>query len=561
MKKRRFLLLTLASLLLVGCGEVPGKVYDPYADRYVDGLTVDNTYKGDKKDFYLQNFYPSDAGGVISVDINDDEYHVTYNKSSATSYANIHTTVIGRFSDFSYLNIRAKGNLGQPISIRAFWNNEDDFHSNVFGTDAYISIDSEYKVYSLKVKKSYITMLDLLCDVAIYPEIGQASAGDFYFDKVWFSSTLPEGAIWSNEKVDSGGDSIIVNGWETFPWTNYNIFPLGIDETGLKYVKAEQWANIQHLLSEEEEARLTNGEYDSFRFIFKDNVDILNRKTISAITFKLVGDKIGEGKTEEGYDYNIYQEYVMHHYVAKDDYDSHVGPDGYVTIDIPFSSALIYIGDLHKDGYYFSMMIESDPGYIKEYQFNPDGDMSFKSLGFSNSGEEIDLYSQGAGQYQYVLSDKEGVEKNIAFTNMPAQTYWPRVERLVLNSKQEYHYRITLMNNSDHEVKVGVHAGIIDGNRSDAKNNNFFPLWSYGEKNADGYYTDGKNYFIDAHSSFEIDVFVDYEGALETDKIEVIQFLMDNCWSDEEIAEREGFVMSRTGDIDVLSVEKYLPEA
>jgi hypothetical protein len=269
-----------------------------------------------------------------------------------------------------------------------------------------------------------------------------------------------------------------------------------------------------------------------------------------------VGDKIGEGVTEDGYSYNIYQEYIMSHYIAKNDYDSHVNEDGYVVFDVPFSSALTYIGDLHQDGYYFSMLIESDPGYKSEYQFNPDGDMIFKSLSFSKVDEEIELYSKGSGEYQYLLSDKEGVEKNIQYTSMPAQTYWPRVERLVLDSSKDSVIKMTIRNNSDHEVKIGAHAGTIDPTRSDAKNNNFFPLWSYGAKNADGYFTDGQNYILEAEETIVIEMQVDYVDAHEDDKITVIQLLIDNCWANEEMEEIPDFNMYRTGDIDVISVEQ-----
>ena len=558
MKKSKLLIFGIMSLLLASCGNTTpqGKAYDPYIDRYQEGVVeIENTYKGDKKDFYLHDFYPSHAGGVIKAELENDEYHVTYNKSSATNYANISTPVIGRFSDFTYLNIHAKGNLGQPLSIRAFYDVEDNYRSNVFGGDTYISVDSTYKTYSLKVKKTYRTVMDLLYQVAIYPELGQASAGEFYFDKIWFSTSLPEDSIWVNDQVDSGGSSIIVNGWETFTWTNYNLFQLSQEETGLKYVKAGEWANVQHRLTSEEETQLA-GPNNAFRFTFKDNVDILGRKTISTITFKLVGDKIGEGVTEDGYSYNIYQEYVMSHYITKNDYETHVNEDGYVVFDVPFSSALTYIGDLHQDGYYFSMLIESDPGYKSEYQFNPDGDMVFKSLSFSKVDEEIELYSQGSGEYQSLLSDKEGVEKNIQYTSMPAQTYWPRVERLVIDSSRDSVIKMTIRNNSDHEVKIGAHAGTIDPTRSDAKNNNFFPLWSYGAKNADGYFTDGQNYILEAEEVICIEIQVDYVDAHEDDKITVIQLLIDNCWANEEMEEIPDFNMYRTGDIDVVSVEQ-----
>ena len=537
MKKNVFVAFGLA-LLLAGCNNGnTGKAYDPYKDRYEDGTEIRNVYKGGKQDFHLKSFMSS-KGGVLTVTTRNNETSVTYNKGYDDSYANAYTSVVGRFSDFTYINVTIKGELGCPISLRAWYDDSDNYASCIFGGDTYINVIDEYKTYSLKVKKTLQTRMDLLCAVGLFPEVGQAAAGTFSFTDVWFSQTMPEGAEWANEGVDEGGDSIKVNGWETFQWTGYNIYPLGPNETAVRYTGASEYGNIQYYLTAQEEAAVL-GQDNTVRFKFKDVKDALDRPTISTITFKLVADISGEGYTVEGYHYYTYYESTLFTYLQADHYD----PDenGYTTLEIPLASAIANIGNHHKDGYRFSMLVESDPGYVETYMFEPDGEMTFKKLEFFHTEQSVDLWSvTEAGTY--TLTDKTGVEKNVTYTNVLGNKYWPRITRLVNNATHDSVITVTIKNNGTETVKVAAHAGVDDDTRSDGPNNGFFPLWKNRGKQG-SYFDDGDTKDVEGGATITFEITVD--AAFPDDVIEKIQLLFDTTWGDTN---------TRSGDVDIVSV-------
>ena len=541
--KKRYLLLVGLVLTLASCNKPLGKAYDPYADRYEDGTEIKNVYEGDKKDFHLTGFMSS-KGGVLTIRNNDNETTVTYNKGYDDSYANAYTSVVGRFSDFTYINVTLKGELGKPVSLRAWYDDTDNYASSIFGGDTYINVVDEYKTYSLKVKKTLQTRMDLLCAVGLFPEVGQAGSGTISFKDIWFSKEMPADAIWANEGVDDGGDSIRVNGWETFQWTGYNIYPLGPNELGIRYTGASEWGNVQYYITPEEEAAIANGD-NTLVFSFKDIKDSLEQPTISTITFKLVADISGEGVTPEGYSYYTYYEAELFTYKRTLDYN----PDenGYTTLEIGLESALLSIGDHHENGYRISLLIESDPNFQDLYIFEPDGELTIKKLTFKHTEQIIDPYSVTAGG-TYTLADKEGVEKNITYTNISGDTYWPRVQRIVQNATHTGAITVTIRNNGPETVKVAVHAGVIDNVRSDGYNNAFFPLWQNRGKQGN-YFDDGETKDIAAGTSQTFTITVDAPTSenhiTDTDTVSLIQFLFDNIWGDST---------KRSGDIDIVSV-------
>ena len=86
----------------------------------------------------------------------------------------------------------------------------------------------------------------------------------------------------------------------------------------------------------------------------------------------------------------------------------------------------------------------------------------------------------------------------------------------------------------------------MSDDRSDAKNNMFYPLWSANGKDDNGYYRDGKDYTIAAGQSVEVVVSVDEAFTGEKDVIDVIQFLFDSSYGDSQ---------KRSGNVDILYVE------
>ena len=538
--KKISLLLIASSLLLTGCNQV-SKHYDPYK---IEDEEFANVYEGGKEDFHVHSWYESEAGAI---DINENEdtgvVKVNYRKNVNFEYAHIYTTVLGPLADFTYVNFRAKGTPGKSVAIRVCYDPEDLETSNVLGNDVSFSLTEEYQTHTLKVKSIYRTRLDLAKRICIFPEIGQAGSSirdAFTFEDFYFSKEIPEGATLENPGVDTGDTSVNVNGWKTQAWTFYTLYPIG-GNTGVTYKNAAEWAYIEKDIDIAE-------SHNHLKFTF-ENLPYDNDLSVTHIVFILRGDVSAHITEDVEYDYYTYYEETIYTYDLTKDNEVEPDEDGLITLDIPLTSALNTLKDHHEDGYRLTLLIESRPDDFDKFLYTREGNMIIHDT-YTYEGEAapIDYYSQ-YGESTYTLTDKEGVEKNITYTNVKGSAYWPRVCRRIDTNVGDSVY-IKIHNNGTNAVRVGVHAGIFTDDRSDVKNNNFFPLYLNQGKNGDGYYMDGNTQDIEPGADLEVTVTVD-EGTTHgvdasKDAIDVIQFLIDNCYGDS---------VSRSGNIDIVVVE------
>ncbi|MCR4562555.1 MAG: hypothetical protein K5694_05080 [Bacilli bacterium] len=558
MKKLLSLFVGLA-FLLVGCsnGNGGGKHYNPYS---VTEDEVSNIYKGDKKDFHIKTWYESQVG-VFDLEQDDESgvVNAKYRKTSGNGYAHLFTTASGPFADFTYINIRAKGTPGKSIAMRLAYDPIDLEKTNVLGNDVSFSLTEDYVVHTLKVKGTLKTRLDMVNRICIFPELGVAGSsvrGSFTFNDVWFSQEIPEGATWENKGVDSGDTSVTVNGWKTQAWTFYTLYPDG-ENTGITYSQAAEWAYIEKSVevSEEEDHNVLN-------FSFENVLDASGSQSVTSIVFKLSGD-VKEHVTEGvEYDYYTYYESIIYVYDTTNEKEVQPGEDGLVHLEIPISNALTAIGNHHENGYRVVILVESRPDDFEKFFYERDGHMIVHDTYCSHKeGIKREDYTQ-YNENTYVLTDKDGVDKNVTYTNINPGSYWPRLCRHI-KTEVGQSVTLTIRNNGEETVKIGIHAGIFSDERSDAeKNNMFFPLYKNNGIGAAGYFEDGEDAFIEAGEEREFLIEVDASTAhgvdASKDKIDVICLLIDNCWSldemEEHLPETADFT-ARSGDIDLVSFE------
>ena len=152
------IILLLASLFLVtGCNSKKSP-YDPYASR--DTRTIPNIYSGDKQDFHLNSWYPSDVGEP-SVTEEIDQTIVTYTKTYDKNYTSVYTPVMGPLADFTYINLVARGTPGKNVTMRMYYGSEEKETNNVLGNDIGFSLNEQFSIHSLKVKGTLKTRMDL----------------------------------------------------------------------------------------------------------------------------------------------------------------------------------------------------------------------------------------------------------------------------------------------------------------------------------------------------------------------------------------------------------------
>lgn len=535
MKKVLLLLSTL--FLLVGCGASKEKVspYDPYADRANEDIS--NVYIGDGNDFHISGWYAADYG-QIEVKENDNEVDVFYYKTYGYEYTSIYSSVKGPLADFTYLNIKARGTPGKNITARMYYGANDQESTNVLGNDVSFSLTEETMIHSLKVKGTMKSKMDLLRKINIIPELGLSSVtGRFYLEDVYFSKTLPEGANWENPGVDTGDTSVTVNGWRTEGWTNYSLYPVANNGTGISYNSAGEWGFV--------EKKMEIGEDDNaLRFQFKNILEI-DKPSVTVIHFILRGDVMEHISEGVEYEYDVFFEAPIYTYDLTKENEFQPDEDGLTTIEVSMANALETIGEHHTElGYRLTLLIESHPDDLDKYVYNRNGQMVIYNCESYHGEFDVDYYSL-TGEGSYVLNDKEGVDKNITYTNVSGSAYWPRVSRRVPNATHDSTIKIVIRNNGENTVKIGVHAGMANDERSDSKNNMFYPLWKNQGKQGD-YFADGYDYDISAGESVTVIITVDEQFTAETDIIDTVQFLVDNNYGDDQ---------KRSGNIDIVSFE------
>lgn len=543
MKKLSILFLSLG-LLVTSCNNTPS-AYNPYASLTSD--EVANIYNGDHNDFHINTWYTSQFG-IVDVSENYDTGVVTtsYAKSRGSEYAHMYTTVGGPFADFTYINIKAKGTPGKSIAMRLCYDPMDLQTSNVLGNDISFSLTEEYSIHTLKVKGTLKTRLDLVNRVCIFPEIGNSGSsirGEFSISDCWFSKEIPENAKWENTGVDSGDSSANVNGWKTQAWTLYTLYDAGNNKTGITYTQAAEWALV------EKEIEINPGD-NVINFSFENKKDVMDELSVSHIVFKLSGD-VKEHVTENvEYDYYTYYESVIYTYDVTN--ENEVAPDanGVVNLSLPIATALNDIGSHHENGYRVVMLIESRPDDFHKFEYSRDGHMVINSMTTSNDPNvQIQKYTQ-YGENTYTLTDKEGVDTNVTYTNVRGDAYWPRLCRHI-ETEVGQSVEVTIHNNGEEAVRIGLHAGIfIDGRSDSTHNNNFFPLWKNNGRGAQGYFEDGETFDVEPGEDYVVTVSVDTSTEhgvdASVDTINVITFLIDNCYGDDAV---------RSGDIDLVSFE------
>lgn len=552
-------------------GEYKGNYpYNYYGNR---GEAL-NSYSGDGQDLHLSRFYPS-HDNCMTIEEGDSSTKVTY--SILEGYAHMYTEVTGMCSDFNYINIKARGTPGRSITFRLFvenYQNQEDEQYNILGKDVSFSFDEGNKVYSLKMKSTMQTRLDLLKKVAIYPEIGQTGVdlrGEFTFEDLWFSKELPEGADLKNPGVDSGDTSVSVNGWKAEGWTMYTLYPLGSGKTGVRYNAAADWASIER----DVEVAPTD---KSLIFAFENKL-ISKKQSVTCMHMFLKGDvkqhinagDIVDGKVVE-YEYDIFYEQEIYSYdISPEHVDKEVQPDenNITTLQISIEMAYMKLKNHMENGLKLMLRLESTPDDYTKYRRSRDGDMVIHSVNLSPDKVEVDAYSQYGGN-SYVFNDKDGMNRNITYTNISRKSY-AKIARAIDTDNTTHDTIITvkIRNNGTEYVRCCIHAGVyLDEERSDDQNSLFYPLWEIHEpmKNADGYFTDGQTNDIQPGETLTVSIFVNSSLATPEDKIDVIQFLFDSCRGEmpnpddpsyDPIAEPDP-KEKYSGDIDIVSIQYSL---
>ena len=496
MKKiKYFICLLLMVIGVVGCNNNNNSsTVNDEGDYY-------NVYKTPADEFHVNTWIPAPDEAFELTDLENGDLNIRYNKSNANNYCFIYTTMKGYLADFSYVNITIRGSLNGTAIRNAtlrIARSTDDLENNIIGADYNLALSPEFTTFTLKIKSTFRTRLDLATVLAIYPDIGKGGidvqgnlvADEMEIRDVWFSKELPAGVSEiSNPNVDSGeDDGTTINGWKTYSWCGYSMVGTGSETTigvSATSIDSIEWAFIEYPFSDYiDKNKLT--------FKFKN----LNN-TIDKITFKFRGDEekyinsgdIVDGKVVE-YGYALYYEQIILQY---ENINQDYKPDanGIITLEFDISSQMQYFKESPKEGKASRMednlslvlLVESDPTTVKYDQFgiadvDGYGQMTILETYLEKDDSLIAYGTDGWFSEPWTGYTVKGTANGVQISYTNAASYGRMMKKMDYNGEETLEFVINkTASNCDHLVikVVGDEKGM---NTSDP-NNPYMEYYEY----------------------------------------------------------------------------------
>lgn len=460
-----------------------------------------NVYKTPADEFHVNTWIPAPDEAFELTDLENGDLNIRYNKSNANNYCFIYTTMKGYLADFSYVNITIRGSLNGTAIRNAtlrIARSTDDLENNIIGADYNLALSPEFTTFTLKIKSTFRTRLDLATVLAIYPDIGKGGidvqgnlvADEMEIRDVWFSKELPAGVSEiSNPNVDSGeDDGTTINGWKTYSWCGYSMVGTGSETTigvSATSIDSIEWAFIEYPFSD-----YTDKNKLTFKFKNLNN-------TIDKITFKLRGDEekyinsgdIVDGKVVE-YGYALYYEQIILQY---ENINQDYKPDanGIITLEFDISSQMQYFKESPKEGKTSKMednlslvlLVESDPTTVKYDQFgiadvDGYGQMTILETYLEKDDSLIAYGTDGWFSEPWTGYTVKGTANGVQISYTNAASYGRMMKKMDYNGEETLEFVINkTASNCDHLVikVVGDEKGMNTSN----PNNPYMEYYEY----------------------------------------------------------------------------------
>lgn len=460
-----------------------------------------NVYKTPADEFHVNTWIPAPDEAFELTDLENGDLNIRYNKSNANNYCFIYTTMKGYLADFSYVNITIRGSLNGTAIRNAtlrIARSTDDLENNIIGADYNLALSPEFTTFTLKIKSTFRTRLDLATVLAIYPDIGKGGidvqgnlvADEMEIRDVWFSKELPAGVSEiSNPNVDSGeDDGTTINGWKTYSWCGYSMVGTGSETTigvSATSIDSIEWAFIEYPFSD-----YTDKNKLTFKFKNLNN-------TIDKITFKLRGDEekyinsgdIVDGKVVE-YGYALYYEQIILQY---ENINQDYKPDanGIITLEFDISSQMQYFKESPKesktskmeDNLSLVLLVESDPTTVKYDQFgiadvDGYGQMTILETYLEKDDSLIAYGTDGWFSEPWTGYTVKGTANGVQISYTNAASYGRMMKKMDYNGEETLEFVINkTASNCDHLVikVVGDEKGMNTSN----PNNPYMEYYEY----------------------------------------------------------------------------------
>lgn len=142
---------------------------------------VIHRYKGDKQDFHITSGWADSGDRVYKISQSGRTANVEYEKEKGNEWSSFSADVSGRFSDFKYLYVRAKGDKGKELLVKletAGYAKEEKLTFN--GKEQIIAIPLNNNSHLRNLKKIWM-----------FASPGRIQSGSLKLYDVYFSNSLP----------------------------------------------------------------------------------------------------------------------------------------------------------------------------------------------------------------------------------------------------------------------------------------------------------------------------------------------------------------------------------
>lgn len=429
-----------------------------------------NHYRGNQQDLYLNDWeYDINAFRFLREEQGVEIYEM--NKSFGLEYAGLNTGVSGYLGDFYYINIRLRfESFGHTMRIRILQDIEYG-EDNMIGADYDFAVSDEMQTYTLKIKSTFRPRLDVANYVALLPNASRSGLEYYdtmHLESVWFSMEMPDDTTLVNEHVDDDQDNaIIINGYKTWAWTNYIMYPLG------EHIRIIAQGAADYAMIEKE---ITLSDDDNEVYIrFENESYFSSTSSITRISFSLAGDYSHTVSEGVEYPYHVYYEHMIGVY----EFDGQTLLTDDVELSFSLADALIALHGRYEDGLRIRFFIEShvatQRGELVDGRYNYDGigQMSIKELttryndtitgpppGVLTLNSTFDTHADGfyldnAGDIVYGASAVENGEFVVTLNegNVPQNQWEPHIARSIISMQEGvYHIKFEITSDVDRTI-------------------------------------------------------------------------------------------------------------
>ncbi len=190
-----------------------------------------NEYDGTGDTFDFNAKWENFAEDTYVVTYEDDETHVTFDKTAGYEWSTLTSSVQGDFSEFNYIVLKVSGTDGQKMIAKP---NEYNAYEN------FIFLTEDIQELVLDISEMPLADKNAITKIFVFGAAGAVATGEFVIHEAFFAKDYEYEAPVYDHNVYETGDTFDIQYWYDGGDLNYTITTSGTD-TIFEYTKTGEW--------------------------------------------------------------------------------------------------------------------------------------------------------------------------------------------------------------------------------------------------------------------------------------------------------------------------------